>query len=56
LIHHGPALPEDHIRREACRIFTNGVGYTYIKYHLLLEDEETVIEALSRPAIFRPLS
>jgi hypothetical protein len=53
--HACPALPEDHIRRKACRIFTDSLGYTYIKYHLLLGDEEMVSEALSRPEIFRSL-
>jgi hypothetical protein len=41
-----PALPEDHIRREAGKAFADGVEDPTIKIQLLLGGEKTVNEAL----------
>jgi hypothetical protein len=41
-----PTLPEDHIRREAAKAFTNGVDDHDIKIQLLLGGEKTINEAL----------
>jgi hypothetical protein len=41
-----PALPEEHIRREAGCAFVDGVGDADIKIKLLLGEEKTVNEAL----------
>jgi hypothetical protein len=45
--HHAyPALPEDHIRREAGKAFADRVEDSTIKIQLLLGGEKTVNEAL----------
>jgi hypothetical protein len=41
-----PALPEDHVRKEAGRAFTGGVEDPDIKIQLLLGGEKTINEAL----------
>jgi hypothetical protein len=41
-----PALPEDHVRKEAGRAFTDGVEDPDIKIQLLLGGEKTVNKAL----------
>jgi hypothetical protein len=43
-----PALPEDHVRKEAGRAFTDGVEDPDIKIQLLLGGEKTVNEALGQ--------
>jgi hypothetical protein len=41
-----PTLPEDHIRRETGKAFTDGIEDPTIKIQLLLGREKTVNEAL----------
>jgi hypothetical protein len=41
-----PTLPEDHIRREADKVFADGVENPAIKIQLLLGGEKTVNEVL----------
>jgi hypothetical protein len=43
-----PALPEDHLRREAGKAFADGVEDPAIKIQLLLGGEKTVNEALQQ--------
>jgi hypothetical protein len=47
LVHRSyPTLPEDHIKREEGKAFTDGIEYPDIKMQLLLGGEKTVKEAL----------
>jgi hypothetical protein len=41
-----PVLPEDHIRREACKAFAGGVEDLAIRIRLLLGEEKMVYKAL----------
>jgi hypothetical protein len=48
---HYPALPEDHVRKDVGRAFTDGVEDPDLKIQLLLGGEKTINEAL-RQAVF----